>query len=69
MVQKSWLSANLGRDHYRRKAETHFQELSSKVSRIQKDIEDRANNLLDERDRMIQQHLWLQNELDAAGAG
>ena len=26
-------------------------------------------NLLDERDRMIQQRLWLQNELDNVGAG
>ena len=26
-------------------------------------------NLLDERDRIIQQHLWLQKELDNIGAG
>ena len=36
---------------------------------LQKEIEDRAGNLLDERDRMIQQRLWLQNELDNVGAG
>ena len=65
----SWLPANLGRDCYRRQAETHVQDLANKISRLQKEIEDRAGNLLDERDRMIQQRLWLQNELDNVGAG
>ena len=65
----SWLPANLGRDYYRRQAETHVQDLANKISRLQKEIEDRAGNLLDERDRMIQQRLWLQNELDNVGAG
>ena len=65
----SWLPANLGRDYYRRQAETHIQDLANKISRLQKEIEDRAGNLLDERDRMIQQRLWLQNELDNVGAG
>ena len=51
----SWLPANLGRDYYRRQAETHIQDLANKISRLQKEIEDRAGNLLDERDRMIQQ--------------
>ena len=36
---------------------------------LQMEIEDRTGNLLDERDGMIQQRLWLQNELDNAGAG
>ena len=65
----SWLPANLGRDYYRRQAETHIQDLANKISRLQKEIEDRAGNLLDERDRMIQRSLWLQNELDNVGAG
>ena len=65
----SWLPANLGRDYYRCQAETHIQDLANKISRLQKEIEDRAGNLLDERDRMIQQRLWLQNELDKIGAG
>ena len=65
----SWLPANLGRDYYRKQAETHIQDLANKISRLQKEIEDRAGNLLDERDRMIQQRLWLQNELDNVGAG
>ena len=65
----SWLPANLGRDYYRKQAETHIQDLANKIGRLQKEIEDRAGNLLDERDRMIQQRLWLQNELDNVGAG
>ena len=65
----SWLPANLGRDYYRCQAETHIQDLANKISRLQKEIEDRAGNLLDERDRMIQQRLWLQSELDNVGAG
>ena len=69
MVQISCLTDNLGRDYYRKQAETHIQDLANKISRLQKEIEDRAGNLLDERDRMIQQRLWLQNELDNVGAG
>ncbi|MCB4412315.1 hypothetical protein [Synechococcus sp. MU1611] len=65
----SWLPANLGRDFYRKQAETHIQGLASKISNLQKEIEERAGNLLDERDRMIQQRIWLQNELDNVGAG
>ena len=65
----SWLPANLGRDYYRRQAETHIQDLANKIGRLQKEIEDRAGNLLDQRDQMIQQRLWLQNELDNVGAG
>ena len=65
----SWLPAKLGRDSYRKQAETHIQSLADKIGRHQKEIEDRAGNLLDERDRMIQQRLWLQNELDNVGAG
>ena len=53
----SWLPANLGRDYYRKQAETHIQGLANKISRLQKEIEDRAGNLLDERDQMIQQRL------------
>ena len=55
----SWLPANLGSDYYRCQAETHIQDRADKISRLQKAIEDRAGNLLDERDRMIKQRLWL----------
>ena len=65
----SWLPANLGRDFYRKQAGTHIQSLADKIGRLQREIEDRAGNLLDERDRMIQQHLWLQNELDNVDDG
>ena len=65
----SWLPANLGRDFYRKQAETDIESLALKISNLQRQIEDRAGNLLDERDRMIQQRLWLQNELDNVGAG
>ena len=40
----------------------------ARVTKLQKEIEERAGNLLDERDRIIQQRLWLQNELDNVGA-
>ena len=46
----------------------HIESLALKISNLQRAIEDRAGNLLDERDRMIQQRLWLQNELDNVGA-
>ena len=36
---------------------------------LQRQIEEQAGGLLDERDRLIQQRLWLRNELDAAGVG
>ena len=65
----SWLPANLGRDYYRKQAETHIQSLAAKISRLQREIEERAGGLLDQRDELIQQRLWLRNELDAAGAG
>ena len=65
----SWLPANLGRDYYRRQAEEHVASLGTKIARLQKEIEDRAGGLLDQRDQMIQQRLWLQNELDNVGAG
>ena len=57
----SWLPANLGRDFYRMQAETHIQGLAARSGNHQKAIEDRAS-LLDERNRLIQQCLWLQNE-------
>ena len=68
-AKPAWLPANLGRDFYRKQAETHIESLALKIANLQLEIEDRAGNLLDERDRMIQQRLWLQNELDNVGAG
>ena len=64
----SWLPANLGRDSYRKQAETHIESLALKIANLQRQIEEQAGGLLDERDRLIQQRLWLRNELDAAGA-
>ena len=65
----SWLPANLGRDLYRKQADTHIQSLAAKISRLQREIEERAGGLLDQRDELIQQRLWLQNELDNVDAG
>ena len=65
----TWLPANLGRDYCKRQAETHDQDLANKISRLQKEIEDRAGNLIDQRDGLIAQRLWLKNELDNVGAG
>ena len=64
----SWLPANLGRDYYRKQAETHVASLAQRITKVQRSIEEKAGGLLDERDRMIQQRLWLQNELDNVGA-
>ena len=65
----SWLPSKLGRYFYRKQAETHFQGLATKIGNLQKEIEDRADGLLDQRDELIAQRLWLQNELDNVGAG
>ena len=67
--RQSWMPANLGRDYYRRQAEEHVASLATKIANLQKEIEDRAGGLLDQRDELIQQRLWIQNELDNAGAG
>ena len=48
---------------------SYIQSLAAKISRLQKEIEERAGGLLDQRDELIQQRLWLQNELDNVGAG
>ena len=65
----SWLPANLGRDYYRKQAETHVASLAQRIANVQRDIEERAGGLLDQRDQLIQQRLWLKNELDNVGAG
>ena len=65
----SWLPSNLGRSFYRKQAETHVASLAQRISNVQRAIEEKAGGLLDERDRLIQQRLWLQNELDNVGAG
>ena len=65
----SWLPANLGLDYYRKQAETHIDSLATRIANLQRQIEEQAGGLLDERDRLIQQRLWLRNELDAAGVG
>ena len=65
----SWLPSNLGRSFYRKQAETHIQGLATKIGNLQKEIEDRAGGLLDQRDELIAQRRWLQNELDNVGAG
>ena len=47
----------------------HIDSLATKIINLQRQIEEQAGGLLDERDRLIQQPLWLSNELDAAGVG
>ena len=47
----------------------HIDSLATKIVNLQRQIEEQAGGLLDERDRLIQQPLWLQNELDNVGAG
>ena len=47
----------------------HIDSLATKIVNLQRQIEEQAGGLLDERDRLIQQPLWLSNELDAAGVG
>ena len=53
---------------YRNQAEIQIQALATKIGNLQKEIEDRAGGLLDQRDELIAQRLWLQNELDNVGA-
>ena len=65
----SWLPSNLSRSYYKRQAEEHVASLATKIARLQTEIEDRAGGLLDQRDELIAQRLWLQNELDNVGAG
>ena len=49
----SWLPANLGRDYYRKQAETHIDSLATRIANLQRQIEEQAGGLLDERDRLI----------------
>ena len=39
------------------------------INRLQKEIKERTGAHLDQRDELIQQRLWLKNELDNVGAG
>ena len=48
--------------------QTAYEEQEA-VETAAREIEDRAGNLLDQRDELIQQRIWLQNELDNVGAG
>ena len=50
-------------------AETHIASLAQKISNVQRQIEEQVGGLLDESDRLIQQRLWLRNELDNVSAG
>ena len=50
-------------------AEEHVASLATKFARLQREIEERAGGLLDQRDELIAKRLWLQNELDNVGAG
>ena len=45
------------------------QGLAQKISNLQRQIDEQAGGLLDRRDRLIQQRLWFQNELDNVGTG
>ena len=64
----SWLPSNIGRTYYRNQAEAHIESLATRIANLQRQIEEQAGGLLDERDRLIQQRLWLRNELDNVGA-
>ena len=65
----TWLPSNIGRTYYRNQAGAHIESLATRVASLQRQIEEQAGGLLDERDRLIRQRLWLRNELDAAGVG
>ena len=65
----SWLPAHIGKPFYRNQAQAHIETLATRIANLQCQIEEQAGGLLDERDRLIQQRLWLRNELDAAGVG
>ena len=65
----TWLPSNIGRTYYRYQAEAHIDSLATRIANLERQIEEQAGGLLDERDRLIQQRLWLRNELDAAGVG
>ena len=69
MVQDQLAAFQPGAQFYRKQAETHVASLAQRISNVQRAIEEKAGGLLDERDRLIQQRLWLQNELDNVGAG
>ena len=62
----SWLPSNISRPYYRNQAEAHVASLAQRIAHVQRSIEEKAGGLLDERDRLIQQRLWLQNELSNA---
>ena len=57
------------REAQKMRAEAHIESLATRIANLQREIEEQAGGLLDERDRLIQQRLWLRNELDAAGVG
>ena len=69
MVQDQLAAFQPWAQFYRKQAETHIQNLATKIGNLQREIEDRAGGLLDQRDELIAQRLWLQNEWTTLAPG
>ena len=69
-AHKDWLDAAYGSEEIDQK-DWLFQQVGrlEGIANVQRAIEEKAGGLLDEGDQLIQQRLWLQNELDNVGAG
>ena len=65
----TWLPSHINQPYYKAQAQQHVASLAQRIANVQRSIEEKAGGLLDERDRLIQQRLWLQNELENAGTG
>ena len=49
----SWLPSNLGRSFYCKQAETHIQGLATKIGNLQRQNEEQAGGLLEQRDERL----------------
>jgi len=61
----SWLPAHLSRPFYKNQALTHVDTLARRIETLNKDIEQKAGSLLDQRDAAVAEREWLMNELAA----
>jgi len=59
----SWLPANLSRPFYKNQALAHVETLARRIEILNKDIEQKAGSLLDQRDAAVAEREWLINEL------
>ena len=62
-----WLPSHINQPYYKAQAQQHVAALALQISNLQGQIEKQAGALLDERDRLIQERIWLTNEIDNAG--